>query len=308
MIEGLKTGHYSTGIPEFELSYWSDILYGRPLNPDEFDRDSPCFIEEKYVKAPEYFPVESFDSRKKIVSYLGRQMNRILLNDDLTLNYSFISDAIISRYFRDLEEYYSETLVESAEGKRRINELIRERLRDKLEEHRNDNIMLISHSMGSIIAFDVLTFLVPDIRIKTFVTMGSPLGLPVVMSKIAAENKLKGFADCKMHTPPGIIKNWYNFSDILDKVAFNYKLSDDFCENDYGIKPIDFVVINNYEIYGIRNPHKSYGYLRTPEFAYVLNSFLTSKESWSKQKLKWKFIKSMESLKSRINRLASLRS
>jgi len=187
MIEGLKTGHYSTGIPEFELSYWSDILYGRPLNPDEFDRDSPCFIEEKYVKAPEYFPVESFDSRKKIVSYLGRQMNRILLNDDLTLNYSFISDAIISRYFRDLEEYYSETLVESAEGKRRINELIRERLRDKLEEHRNDNIMLISHSMGSIIAFDVLTFLVPDIGINTFVTMGSPLGLPVVISKIAAE-------------------------------------------------------------------------------------------------------------------------
>ena len=79
-----------------------------------------------------------------------------------------------------------------------------------------------------------------------------------------------------MVSPPGIYKNWYNFSDITDKVAFNYTLAEDFSENSNGIAPIDFLVENDYEIEGEHNPHKSYGYLRTADFAKVLNGFITS--------------------------------
>ena len=43
--------------------------------------------------------------------------------------------------------------------------------------------MLIAHSMGSIIGFDVLTFLATDIKINTFITIGSPLGLPVIIKQ-----------------------------------------------------------------------------------------------------------------------------
>ena len=63
-------------------------------------------------------------------------------------------------------------------------------------------------------------------------------------------------------------------------IAFNYKLSDDYSENIRGIKPADFVVFNNYTINGERNPHKSYGYLRTKEFATILAEFLESKQTF----------------------------
>lgn len=129
--------------------------------------------------------------------------------------------------------------------------------------------------MGSIVAFDVISSMAQNISIDTLVTMGSPLGLPVIVSNISQELKLKSRDQLK--TPPNI-KNWYNFSDLLDKIAFNYKLSDDYAENEFGVKPIDSLVINNYEINGIRNPHKSFGYLRTPEFAKILNDFILSED------------------------------
>jgi hypothetical protein len=115
--------------------------------------------------------------------------------------------------------------------------------------------------------------------------MGAPLGLPYVISKIASEQKQRGNSANQMITPPGIIRNWYNFSDILDKVTFNYKLSDDFSENSYGVKPVDFLVVNNYEINGIRNPHKSYGYLRTNEFAKVLHEYIQAERLTMKEKV-----------------------
>ena len=78
----------------------------------------------------------------------------------------------------------------------------------------------------------------------------------------------------KVRTPQNVLRNWYNFSDLEDKVAIDYSLSGDYEENSKHIKVIDKVVYNNYEYNGHRNTHKSYGYLRTPELAEVINDFL----------------------------------
>ena len=136
--------------------------------------------------------------------------------------------------------------------------------------------MLIAHSMGSIIAYDVLTIFKPELNINTFITMGSPLGLPNVMRKISNEQKLVLNSNQRLNTPPGVQKNWFNFSDLEDKVAMNYNLGDDYKPNTSGVAPVDMIVNNNYTINDINNPHKSYGYLRTPEFANALNEFFTS--------------------------------
>lgn len=300
MVEGLKNAGYKTLIPDFRLVYWADILHEKSQDPGEKDPDSPFFMDEKYTIAPEEFPVEDHSTRKKIVDFLRKQMNRILLNEDLSLNYSFISDTIINRYFRDLELYYTGKIRAKDNNTHNAAELIRERLYSTLNEHRDDEIMLIGHSMGSIIAFDVLTFLAPDIRINTFITMGSPLGLPVVISKAAAEMKQKGMAADHVSTPPGVIKNWYNFADILDKVSLNYKLSDCYSANEHGVKPIDMLVINNYELNGIRNPHKSFGYLRAHEFSNILNDFILSEKLTVKQKVRRGINKITDNLKSLI--------
>lgn len=278
LTEGLKNNNYNAVLPEFKMVYWADIIHEKPLSESEEDTESPYYIHEKYTEAPADFQVTEHSTRKKVLDFLGKQLNRIFLNDDFTLNYSFITDTIVDKYFKDLELYYQGSCT-SADGHTcKMNDLIKKRLLNVLEEHSKDDIMLIGHSMGSIIAYDVLAFTTPHIRINTFITMGSPLGLPVVISKIAAEQKQRGVKDHIMTTPSCITKAWFNFSDILDKVAFNYKLSDDFTGNIHGIKPADFMVFNNYEINGLSNPHKSFGYLRTPEFSRILNDFIKSEK------------------------------
>ena len=298
MNEGLKKQEFNVRLPEFKLVYWSDLIYNKNQDPEDNDPESPYFIDEKYEKAPANFIVSDYSTRKKVIDFLGRQMNRIFLNDDLTLNYSFISDTIINRYFSDLEVYYSGNITGKDNETHKAKNLIRERLYSRLKKYENYDIMLISHSMGTIIAYDVLSFLAPEIRINTFITIGSPLGLPVVISKIADEYKQRGIIPDRIKTPPGIVKNWYNFSDILDKVAFNYRLSDYYSENDYGVKPIDILVVNNYESDGIRNPHKSFGYLRTPEFSKILYDFILAEKLSFKQKVSRQIIRVTDNIKS----------
>lgn len=278
MAEGLKSNNFKSALPKFELVYWADVMHDMPLNKFEKDITSPYYLDEKYLKATKDFPLENHETRRKIVDFLSRQMNSIFLNDDLSLNYSFITDAIISKYFKDLEIYYAENCIDENAQTSKAKTIIRERLLKVLEKYKHDDIMLISHSMGSIVTFDVLTFMATHINIHTFITMGSPLGLPIVISKIAAEQEQKFQKQSHMKTPSAVLKNWYNFSDILDKVAFNYKLANDFTENKHDVKPVDYLIINNYEINGIRNSHKSFGYLRTVEFSKILNEFILAEK------------------------------
>jgi hypothetical protein len=73
-----------------------------------------------------------------------------------------------------------------------------------------------------------MTFLslqLTEAKINTFITIGSPLGIPIVISKIAAEYKEKFSKDFIPSIPKNIIKNWFNFSDLRDKVAMNYNLA-----------------------------------------------------------------------------------
>jgi hypothetical protein len=283
--EGLKAAGNNRLLQGFELAYWADIVYDKPMSIFEKDVNNPYYLDEPYTRGRKDFHVNSGENREKVVDFLGRQMNRIFLNDDYTLNYSFLTDAILKKYFRDLELYYSKTPADWKNTGKTPNQMIRERLATLLEKHRDDEIMLIGHSMGSIIAYDVLTFMRPDIRINTFITIGSPLGLPVVLSKIAAERKETGSESVLVKTPEGITGKWINFSDIFDKVAFNHKLAEYFSENDRGIKPVDSLVVNNYESNGEHNAHKVFGYLRTKEFAGVLNEFILSEKLKPEQKI-----------------------
>ena len=66
------------------------------------------------------------------------------------------------------------------------------------------------------------------------------------------------------------MRRWTNLSDKRDPVAIDSHLSDDYEANDYGIRVRDDMVLNDWG--GIH--HKSYGYLRTPEFTDLLRTFI----------------------------------
>jgi len=290
MIEGLRNIDEDIELPVFELIYWADILNEKPLDATISDKKHPLYLNDIYVPGKETKSNVNHEWRKKILDWYDEAADKIFLNEDMSINYSFISDTVIHHYFEDLEAYYLNNKLDTNGTALFARDLIRNKVTQILKKYKNDDIFLIAHSMGSIIAYDVLTFNLPGLKINTFSTIGSPLGIPFVRSKIAQEKKVVLNDDNKLKTPPGVQKRWCNFSDLEDVVAINYSLKNDFDKNKSGIKAVDFIVNNNYEINNEKNPHKSFGYLRTPEFSNVLLDFIQQKGKGFLQKLKDFFI------------------
>lgn len=271
--EGLRAIGHPRLFLKFELVYWANFLHPIPLNPKINDNKDPTYLKEPYLPAHKFETKKPGKLRQKFLDYLEKQMDKIFLKDDLSINFSSVSDMIIRRFFADLDSYYSQTYITINGKERLVKDIIRAQLAQTLRKHKNKEIMLIGHSMGSIIAYDVLTYTVPQIKFNTFVTIGSPLGLPIIMSKIASEQKQELVKKVKLSTPESVVNNWFNLSDLSDRVAINYNLGDDYDENINHVRAIDEIVYNNYEYNGKRNPHKIYGYLRTPEMAEIIHDF-----------------------------------
>ena len=258
----------------FELFYWTHYIHPVPLDPEIKDKKNPLYIAQPYFPIPENIVDQKPSKlREKVLDYLNRQMDKIFLNDDFTINYASINDFVIRHFFNDFEAYYNGFCEEQGE-QCRIRTAICSDLAALLKKHRRKKILLIAHSMGTIIAYEVLTQYSTNVPIHTLVTLGSPLGMPVIKSKIMSEALKQHPQKIEFKTPENVISKWYNLSDLKDRIAFNYKLSDDFTENSRQVLPTDKIVVNHYEFMGEKNPHKSYGYLSTPELSEIVSQFL----------------------------------
>jgi pimeloyl-ACP methyl ester carboxylesterase len=83
--------------------------------------------------------------------------------------------------------------------------------------------IVIAHSQGSMIAYDVLRRLGPATpAVALFVTLGSPLGLTEVRRAFCR------WAGRKAPRVPASVRRWLNVADRLDAVAADARLSDDF--------------------------------------------------------------------------------
>jgi hypothetical protein len=286
ICEGLRKIDKLEYKPPFEMVYWADILHDKPLNSLITDPENPYAIDEPYTVSPENFLIKPNSNRKKFLGFLENQMDKIFLNDDLTPNFSFISDIIFKKYFKELQIYYAKNPNVNDKAYKTARDIIRNRLVEVIKKHKGKEIFLIAHSMGSIIAYDVCTFLIPEIKIHTLTTIGSPLGMPIIVGKIAEEARLSDQDFNKPRTPNNITSAWFNFADIEDNVALHYNFKNDYYPNDFGVKVKDILIVNDYIINEERNPHKSYGYLRAKEFSDVMAEFLT--KDLSKFKL-WKY-------------------
>jgi glycerol-3-phosphate dehydrogenase len=125
----------------------------------------------------------------------------------------------------------------------------------------------------------------PHLQVDTLVTIGSPLGFPVVIGRIAAARSLAR-AGTRTRTrtltvPDGIRRAWFNLADIEDYIAFDFNLAEDFEGNASGVRPVDLPVANDYVYRRHRNPHKIYGYLRAKELVELVGEFSGDRaEGW----------------------------
>jgi hypothetical protein len=140
-------------------------------------------------------------------------------------------------------------------------ECILERLTGEFAEaRRHGPICVVSHSMGTVVAFDaILRF---DGDIDTFVTLGTPLGWEYVKAALG--------------TPafPDNLRHWINMYDRYDDVAIRHRgIADDYPDRDGARWVEDRRVRDNYAPNGDRDSHHWFGYLSSPEMADVIGRF-----------------------------------
>ena len=266
----------------FDLVYWADLNYESPQDPDEGDENDPRYLTFPYQPGSEEGPRERISVRDRLKRTMSRTIESglelLFIKGDAIAGIDRIADIAIKRMFADLDTYYR--------GKSRINpdadakEEFKKRLVEKLRKYRKYKIMLVAHSMGSIIAYDTLMDLGSRESIDRFVTIGSPLGLPVVIKKILKEQGREINSKSRPVTPESIRVRWDNLSDLDDKIALVYSLEKEFAPSLHGVKPVDYIVQNNYCYKGKNNPHKVYGYLMCPEFSEIAYRFISEESFW----------------------------
>ena len=166
----------------------------------------------------------------------------------------------VKRYFKNKNDIGCE-----------IREILKEQLRPLLKN--NEKVLLIGHSLGSVIAYDVLWELshVEKItnKVDLFLTLGSPLGMNYVQKRIKGSD-YKG----KMKYPENI-KHWINISAEGDITALDRVFADDFADM-INLKIIDGIEDHCHGIYNFfrnedgLNTHRSYGYLVNPAVGKVI--------------------------------------
>jgi hypothetical protein len=261
---------------KFNLVYWAHFIHPQPLDPAIKDPENPLFLPDPYLPGSTRRLTQSASRRQKLLGFFKKQMSHILLDTDFTIRHSQISDMIIHYFYQDLDIYYTANCPDAEHAHLSARTCIQERLISILRQNKNKDIMLIAHSMGSIIAYDVLKHLESEVKIDTLVTLGSPLGIASIQRRLHTGIPLENKREFHLSTPDNITRFWFNFADPEDKVAMDYELAEDFKANRFGVKPLDYLVHNNYELQGKRNPHKIYGYLRTRQMAETIDNFLTS--------------------------------
>jgi hypothetical protein len=167
----------------------------------------------------------------------------------------------------ELERYFK--------NEKQIASLIREQLKQELRPmlEKDHNVLLIGHSLGSVIAYDTLWALsnlehLPG-KIDLFLTIGSPLGMNYV------QQRLLGKHHEDEHKYPGNIQKWVNISAVGDLIALDRSFSDDYKKMlDLGL--IESITDQASGIYNYfrneegLNCHRSYGYLSNAEVGKVI--------------------------------------
>ncbi len=264
---------------KFKIVYWAKYLYKHPMHRDEAFSFDKLYNHEPYIEAQKGDLKTYQDSWKDTVragafNIVGAAIDK--LKKDFEMDH--LADEVLSKFLKDLAFYYDEKrLLKNSQGQmERASDVLKNELKMTLKEAKDKEIMLIAHSMGTIIAYDALRELGRsdnDVKVSSFVTIGSPLGLPHVKHKIIEQCPY----DPVVRTPSIVTESWVNFADRKDLVALDIHLRDDYKENGAGIRVQDDLVFNNYKnSEGEGNAHKSYGYLRTPELSRHVASFLGS--------------------------------
>lgn len=178
------------------MAYWADIRHHQTLDSDEVAAEAPATTQPEQVDelagAAEFAALYIGELIAQVSTFADNQLvARARLAADL-----FLSDAYA--YF------FNEQL--RAE--------IRNRLRSRLDAAPKP-ILLIAHSLGSIIAYDVLhEHDFAGLKVAAFITFGSQLGVGAVRDRVRRP----------LEVPASVQAGWHNYLDAYDLLSMRKQL------------------------------------------------------------------------------------
>jgi hypothetical protein len=241
----------------FEIVSWTYDFYGEHR---DYSLDAPsveALLEQ--AKLTERDVIEATSPMRRLTRWL------FTLADKLPFLIPHLATERMRLHLRDLRRYMRNRN-ELAEQTR---EILKSRLR--VARDRQRPILLIAHSMGSVIAYEALWQMSranrEPMEIDLLLTMGSPLGQGHV------QKQLKGSDSIGVVRYPANIRRWINLAAVGDLTAIDPVL-----KNDYGemlraglVECIDDrQVYNWFRLDGVLNTHAEYGYLVNPETAAIV--------------------------------------
>jgi hypothetical protein len=165
----------------------------------------------------------------------------------------------ISRYFNNTDDAAS-----------KVRGLLKQTLRPMLEQQ--DDVLVIGHSFGSVIAYDTLWELTHQEGLTgkvDFLTLGSPMGMHYIRRRLLGMN---GHAE---KSYPALIRRWINLSAEGDVTALNQNLNESF-HTMLELGLVESIEDHCHGIYNYfrsdagLNSHRSYGYLVSPAVGSII--------------------------------------
>lgn len=184
-----------------------------------------------------------------------------------------IGDKLVGLVAPDMQHYWNPDTEFGSEVRLRVTTLLEKAIKA------DDDILLIAHSLGSIVSYDVLWKFshyaeyrhIRNKKINTLITIGSPLGDENV------KRQLKGSQAKNRRRYPHNIEHWINFAAEDDYISHDPTLANDYKKMaELGLsKNISDQRIYNMAVRdGSSNPHHGSGYLIHPQMSRVLKTWL----------------------------------
>ena len=230
---------------------------------------------------------EHLESRVYYDALPGKNSMREAMADVLhrPLDWVGFANNLLGRVAPDIREYWNPDAAFGSEARWPLTELLRDSLRS------GDKVLLITHSLGSMIAHDVLWKLShygeyrqiseSGQKVSLWLTLGSPLGNPTV------RDRLKGARAKGSRRYTNLVHRWVNVAAEDDYVAHDETLGDDFSE----MKDLGLVTeVRDRRIFNMAlrrtkggrrrsNPHHGAGYLVSPCVAELVAGWLATNVS-----------------------------
>jgi len=249
----------------FSLVAWNFTFYSKAR---DISMDIPWVDQLLEMDAPE---AQDFTDARPMAYRVAKFMYQA--GDIMPWLIPLIPDERVKSSIRETERYFNNHDNIAC----RIRDFQKTPLREAHEKQ--DKVLLIGHSMGSVIAYDSLWELhhlegLHDC-VDCLLTIGSPLGMNFVQKRLINHGN---------HHPdpyPGNIRKWVNISARGDLVALDASVANDFGEM-VKRKYVDSIedrtkgVYNFYRDEKGLNVHKSYGYLANPVVAKTITDWWNS--------------------------------